>query len=181
MSKNFAYIYNEDQHNVTSVTIADPTPYKGRKNCLINPDLSDVQHLKRHHWKIEGDRFVPKTEAEKIASDKFHKQNVADNKTVLFVDKIIEVPVEIIKEVQVEVIKEVIKEVPVEFFTEVVKEIIKEVPVEVIKEVEKIVKINVDRVVEKEVIKYKVPKWSIYLNVALGVITLAAIYWGMNG
>lgn len=68
------------------------------------------------------------------------------------VEKIVEVPVEVIKEVEkivevpVEVIKEV--EVPVEVIKEVEK--IVEVPVEVIKEVEKIVKVPVEVIKEVE-------------------------------
>lgn len=59
----------------------------------------------------------------------------------LIVEKIVEVPVEVIKEV------EKIIEVPVE----VIREIVKEVPIEIIKEVEKIVEVPVDRVIKKEV------------------------------
>ena len=66
-----------------------------------------------------------------------------------------EVPVEVIKEVQVEVVREVIKEVPVEVIkevkVEVIKEVIKEVPVEVIREIIKEVPVEVVREVVKEV------------------------------
>ena len=66
-----------------------------------------------------------------------------------------EVPVEVIKEVQVEVVREVIKEVPVEVIkevkVEVLKEVIKEVPVEVIREVIKEVPVEVVREVVREV------------------------------
>jgi hypothetical protein len=85
--------------------------------------------------------------------------------TIVEVEKIVEVPVDRIVEVPVEVIKEVerIVEVPVDRLVEVVREVpvdrivevIREVPVEVIKEVEKIVEVPVDRIVEviKEVEK----------------------------
>ena len=68
------------------------------------------------------------------------------------IEKIVEVPFEVIKEVIVE--KEVIKEIPVE--VEKIIEVIKEVPVEIIKEVivEK-TSGNVEKLVEKEVIVEK--------------------------
>ena len=78
------------------------------------------------------------------------------------VEKIVEVPVEIIKEVEVpvEVIKEVEKivEVPVEVIKEVEK--IVEVPVEVIKEVEKIVEVPVTTTTttdDKKILEYTKP------------------------
>jgi ribosomal protein L13E len=80
------------------------------------------------------------------------------------VEKIIEVPVEVIKEVEkiievpVEVIKEVEKEVPVEVIREVEKII--EVPVEVIKEVEKIVEVPITTTTtteEKKILEYSKP------------------------
>jgi len=74
--------------------------------------------------------------------------------TIVEVEKIVEVPVDRIVEVPVEVIKEVerIVEVPVDRLVEVVREVpvdrivevIREVPVEVIKEVEKIVEVPVE-------------------------------------
>ena len=175
MSKNVAYIYKPEEHNVYSYNIEDPTPFLNTKNCLINPDLSKVLDLKRQYWKIVNNEFVPKTDAEKTISDLHHSKKSIKN------NFLVEVPVEIIKEV--EKIREVIREVPVEVIkiiekikevpVEVIKEVIKEVPVEVIKEVEKIVKINVDKIVEKEVIKEVAPKWSIYLNIALGLLSAA--------
>ena len=78
------------------------------------------------------------------------------------VEKIVEVPVEVIKEVEVpvEVIKEVEKivEVPVEVIKEVEK--IVEVPVEVIKEVEKIVEVPVTTTTttdDKKILEYTKP------------------------
>ena len=74
--------------------------------------------------------------------------------TIVEVEKIVEVPVDRIVEVPVEVIKEVerIVEVPVDRLVEIVREVpvdrivevIREVPVEVIKEVEKIVEVPVE-------------------------------------
>ncbi len=61
----------------------------------------------------------------------------------------IEKPVEIIKEVPVEVIKEVFREIPVEKIVEKVVEIVKEVPVEKVVVKEVIKEVPVDRVVEK--------------------------------
>ena len=61
----------------------------------------------------------------------------------VIVEKRVEVPVEIIKEV------EIVKEIPVE--KEVIKEVIKEVPVEKVVVREVIKEIPVDRVIEKEI------------------------------
>jgi len=91
-------------------------------------------------------------------------------------EKIVEVPVEVIREVEkivevpVEVIREVEKivEVPVEVIREVEK--IVEVPVEVIREVEKIVEVPVDKLVEivrevpVEVIKEVEVPFKYYVN-----------------
>ena len=67
------------------------------------------------------------------------------------VEKIVEVPVEVIREVEklVEIIKEVEKivEVPVEVIKEIIKEF--EKPVEIVREVEKIVEVPVEKVVTK--------------------------------
>lgn len=67
------------------------------------------------------------------------------------VEKIVEVPVEVIREVEkpVEIIKQVEKivEVPVEVIKEIIKEV--EKPVEIVREVEKIVEVPVEKVVTK--------------------------------
>lgn len=68
-------------------------------------------------------------------------------KEIVEVEKIVEKPVEIIKEVPVEKIVEKVVEKPVEVIKEVEK------PVEVIKEVEKIVEVPVEKVVEKVIEK----------------------------
>lgn len=65
--------------------------------------------------------------------------------------RIIEKPVEIIKEVPVETIKEVVKEVPVEVVKEVPVEVVKEVPYEVIREVVKEIPVEVIRESVREV------------------------------
>jgi len=65
--------------------------------------------------------------------------------------RIVEKPIEIIKEVPVETIKEVIKEVPVEVVKEVPIEVVKEVPYEVIREVIKEVPVEVIKEVIKEI------------------------------
>ena len=72
---------------------------------------------------------------------------VAPQVEPIVIEKIVEVPVEVIKEV--EKIVEVIKEVPVEVIREV--EVIKEVPVEVIREVEVIKEVFVEVIKEVEV------------------------------
>jgi len=74
----------------------------------------------------------------------------------IYIDRVVEMPIEVIKEVPVEIIKYI--EVPVEVEKQV--EVIKEVPVEVIKEVEKIIEVEkrvhidrpiyIDRIVFKE-------------------------------
>lgn len=88
------------------------------------------------------------------------------------IEKIVEVPVEVIKHVYVDVVKEIEKivHVPIETIkhievpVETIKEIIKEVPVEVIKFETKIVEKEVE--VIKEIEKFvelkilSVPKWT---------------------
>ena len=76
-----------------------------------------------------------------------HTTHYTPQVETIVVEKIVEVPVEVIKEV--EKIVEIIKEVPVEVIREV--EVIKEVPVEVIREVEVIKEVFVEVIKEVEV------------------------------
>lgn len=76
------------------------------------------------------------------------KTSSVDEKQVIkevIVEKLVEIPVEVIKEI------EKIVEVPVDVIREVIIE--KEVPVDRIVEIEKIVEVPVDRIIEKEFIK----------------------------
>jgi hypothetical protein len=99
---------------------------------------------------------------EKIVTETVYVDNPIEVHKEVFVDRVVEKPVEVIKEV------ERIVEVPVE--------VIKEVPVEVI--VEKIVYQPVEVQVEKEikVIKKIVPKWAIMVAaIELAIIILLII------
>lgn len=93
----------------------------------------------------------------------------------VYVDRIVEVPVEKIVEVEKLVVKEVIKETFVDRPVEVIREVEKrvEVPFEVIKEV------MVDRPVEVLVDKIilKTPSWVAPVLAAQGVIILGLLIW----
>jgi hypothetical protein len=126
---------------------------------MLGSDINDVVSQKR--WlAFLGGGLLPIISLTSlhffVKYDELTKEGDGEDKTIEIevikeVEKIVEVPVEVIKEVEVpvEVIKEVEKivEVPVE----VIKEV--EVPVEVIKEVEKIVEVIKEVEVPVEVIK----------------------------
>ena len=84
--------------------------------------------------KPEEDEYPLQDEVEIPESYLTHSDQVSDEVEPQIIEKIVEVPVEVIKEVEkiVEVPVEVVREVPVDRLVEVVRE----VPVEVIKEVE---------------------------------------------
>ena len=107
--KNKVYIYNPTMHNVVDYVIDEPLTWGGVKNALINPDLSKVKGLKRHHWKFEGDKVVPKTEEEMAASTAFHETNIVPFPHIVEKEFIVERPVIITKEVEKIVVR--IKEV----------------------------------------------------------------------
>jgi len=125
---------------------------------------------------IDINKFIQDCFKQGFDIKKYGLLGVESEKTIEIQEKIVEVPievekiVEVIKEVPVDVIKEVdkivevIKEVPVEVIKEVEKivEVIKEVPVEIINEVEKIVEVikevpsppvEVIKYIDREVIK----------------------------
>ena len=125
---------------------------------------------------IDINKFIQDCFKQGFDIKKYGLLGVESEKTIEIQEKIVEVPievekiVEVIKEVPVDVIKEVdkivevIREVPVEVIKEVEKivEVIKEVPVEIINEVEKIVEVikevpsppvEVIKYIDREVIK----------------------------
>lgn len=128
-------------------------------------ELTDVTSLKRWLAFLEGGllpiisltslHFFVKYTENKLENTDGEKEVV---EVIKEVEKIVEVPVEVIKEVEKEVEKivevpvDVIREVEVEKEVEKIVEVIKEVPVDVVREVEVIkeVEVPVDRVVEVE-------------------------------
>jgi ribosomal protein L13E len=110
----------------------------------LGSDVGDIISLKRWLAFLEGG-LLPIISLTSLHFFIKYKDNNENNIEVKEVEKIVEVPVEVIKEVEkiVEVPVEVIKEV--EKIVEVPVEVIKEVekPIEVIKEVEKIVEVPV--------------------------------------
>jgi len=124
-------------------------------------------YLTHHTTQVEPEVIETIVEVEKIVEVPVDRIVEVPVEVIKEVERIVEVPVdrlvEIVREVPVDRIVEVIREVPVEVIKEVEKivevpvevEKIIHVPVEVIKEVEKIVEVPVDRIVEviKEVEK----------------------------
>ena len=124
-------------------------------------------YLTHHTPQVEPEVIETIVEVEKIVEVPVDRIVEVPVEVIKEVERIVEVPVdrlvEIVREVPVDRIVEVIREVPVEVIKEVEKivevpvevEKIIHVPVEVIKEVEKIVEVPVDRIVEviKEVEK----------------------------
>ena len=119
---------------------------------MLGSDINDVVSQKR--WlAFLGGGLLPIISLTSlhffVKYDELTKEENNDIQTIE-VEKIVEVPVEVVKEI--EVIKEVEKivEVPVEVIKEIEK--IVEVPVEVIKEVEKIVEVpvEVEKIIEVE-------------------------------
>ena len=84
----------------------DISQYVNKPNILIDPDYSLVAGRPPHHWANNNGTLGLLPDLECNRRDEYHKATIHQN------PKIIEVPVEVIRER--EVIKEVIKEVPVE-------------------------------------------------------------------
>lgn len=128
----------------------------------LGSELTDVTSLKRWLAFLEGGllpiisltslHFFVKYTENKLENTNGEKEVV---EVIKEVERIVEVPVDVVREVEVEKevekIVEVIKEVPVDVVREV--EVVKEVPVDRIVEVEKIVEVPVEVIkeVEKEV------------------------------
>lgn len=49
------------------ITAADPKPYMGQKNILINPDLSKVKGVPPQFWVRQGGRVVEMSRPRKLA------------------------------------------------------------------------------------------------------------------
>jgi len=141
----------------------------------VSEVIREVQVIERHAVELERRVEVPRevpVERIKVVEKLVEKEVPVEKKVQVLVPvpqvkqviekypvevgkRIVEVPVEVVKEVRVEVIKEV------EVVKEIEKVVVKEVPVEVIKEIEKIKEVTRDVVkevvvikeVEKEVIK----------------------------
>lgn len=101
---------------------------------VISTNQAFKVYRKKEEDKIEEDEYPHQDEVEIPESYLTHSDQVTDEVEPQIIEKIVEVPVEVIKEVEkvVEVPVEVVREVPVDRLIEVVRE----VPVEVIKEVE---------------------------------------------
>ena len=155
----FHDVFVFSEHNARRLKVSDLTPFIGMKNVAIDPDLTELLNkgVKPHHWKLVDGVVVKKSEAEMGATDVWFRSKASK----------IPPPKARVKEV----IKEVIKEVPIE----VIKYIDREVAVDRVVEKEVSLEINVD----KKVIEYKVPKWSLYLHVALSV-TCAILLWRLS-
>lgn len=49
------------------ITAADPKPYKGQKNVLINPDLSKVKGVPPQYWERRGGEVREMSRPRKLA------------------------------------------------------------------------------------------------------------------
>ena len=116
---------------------------------LTSNQLKSVQEYCKLNNIEDVDKFISKCYTEGFNINKYGLLGDDSGKTGIVGEK--QVEIEVIREIRVEVPVEVIKEV--EVIREVIKEIVKEVPVEIIKEVEVIKEIPIEKVVIKEVVK----------------------------
>lgn len=111
---------------------------------LTNSQLKSVQEYCKLNNIEDVDKFISKCFTNGLNIEKYGLLGDDSGKTGIFGEK--QVEIEIIREIRVEVPVEVIKEV--EVIREVIKEIVKEVPVETIKEVEVIKYVDREVIVE---------------------------------
>jgi hypothetical protein len=111
---------------------------------LTNSQLKSVQEYCKLNNIEDVDKFITKCYTEGFNIKKYGLLGDDSGKTGIFGKK--QVEIEVIREIRVEVPVEVIKEV--EVIREVIKEIVKEVPVETIKEVEIIKYVDREVIVE---------------------------------
>jgi hypothetical protein len=116
---------------------------------LTDSQLKLVQEYCNLNNIEDVDKFISKCYTEGFNIKKYGLLGDDSGKTSIVGEK--QVEIEVIREIRVEVPVEVIKEV--EVIREVIKEIVKEVPVEIIKEVEVIKEIPIEKVVINEVVK----------------------------
>jgi hypothetical protein len=57
-------------NNAGILTNPDMRPYVGRPNVLIDPDLSKVQGIAPHYWKLSNGNVVPLSPPEKLLRDR---------------------------------------------------------------------------------------------------------------
>ena len=100
MSKNWVYLYKPKEHNVVCYRIEDPSVWVGNPLAAINPDVTDLKKIKRHHLKVADHTLQVCNTEEKEAADAFHN---ALGKTSLISTVIQEVEKEVIKEIPVEI------------------------------------------------------------------------------
>ncbi len=100
MKKNKVVIFTE--HNAMILTNpSDLSQYRDRKDCLVNPDLSVVVKHPPHFWKMDGDEVKIMSREEKLDREASMNYKPVRYDRITERVEIVEVPVEVFKEVPV--------------------------------------------------------------------------------
>lgn len=72
-------IFTSNNARIKHVTNSELSKWKSVPGSYINPDLSKVNHLPPHYWKVDNGHILPMTTTEIIVRDAQLSLNGADN------------------------------------------------------------------------------------------------------